>query len=212
MFTPTVLLCAALAAAPPADTPMSITATIEGDRLEVGRPASIELRIEIADAWSSAAAGIPRPLVQIGVPSSVTLEGDVLTGRALMRNEFLQAPFERAVAPGTTTIGFTLDRSPEEHERIAINVVAYLAKDAAAEGDDPEVRFVRRRVELPVRAGATATATTMAERSSYDAGGTLQIGDRVPPLELPRADGSTVALADALADGPVVVTTYRAFW
>ena len=40
----------------------------------------------------------------------------------------------------------------------------------------------------------------------------LQIGDPADPFTLPRADGSTVSLADYHGKKHVLVTTYRAFW
>jgi hypothetical protein len=166
----------------------------------------VTLTVEIEGPWSSSEAGIPRPILQIATPPSVTLAGKVLqTRQELARNEFLQAPFERLVEPGTTTVELTVTREPADDERIALNVITYLAA-----GDD--AWFVRRRVELPVRAGATAQSSDRAEASGWGAGPGLQIGDAAPDFELPRADGSTVRLSDLVARGNVVVTTYRAFW
>ena len=36
--------------------------------------------------------------------------------------------------------------------------------------------------------------------------------DLAPPFALTAADGSTVALADGLARGPVVLVFYRGYW
>ncbi len=36
--------------------------------------------------------------------------------------------------------------------------------------------------------------------------------DVAPPFALTAADGSTVALADGLAHGPVVLVFYRGYW
>ena len=70
-------------------------------------------------------------------------------------------------------------------------------------------RAPRRR---PVAAYARAKE---ADRNASDWGENkrrLQLGDKAALFELPRADGSTVPLAQYLGRKNVLVTTYRAFW
>ena len=41
---------------------------------------------------------------------------------------------------------------------------------------------------------------------------TVAIDEAAPPFALPDQDGKTLALADALAHGPVVLVFYRGYW
>jgi len=64
-----------------------------------------------------------------------------------------------------------------------------------------------------VRAGATAEAVAWPEDSSWSAlDDVLDIGDRYFDVSLPDAEGNTVTLSQLVGDGPLIVTTYRAFW
>jgi len=207
LMTAMVVAMTGSAGGPPADL-VDVQARMPA-RIEVGAEASIELEIEFAEAWSSSEAGIPEPLVQLEVPDSVELTGRRLTSyRELAGNEFLREPFERVVEPGRSSIGFRLVDEPGAGEVIGISVIAYVR---APDGED--AHFVRRRVDLPVRAGASGRAErAQAERSDWGVRDVLQIGDKAAGFELPRADGSTLSLDEALAQGDVVITTYRAFW
>jgi peroxiredoxin len=63
----------------------------------------------------------------------------------------------------------------------------------------PEVR------EIMARAAASLAAGGLADRA-------LREGDVAPRFTLPAATGQSVALADRLADGPVVLSFYRGAW
>ena len=71
--------------------------------------------------------------------------------------------------------------------------------------------FVRRRFALPLEPGAVARSVP-ATRSDWGESDLLQLGDQAPDFELPRADGTTVALSSFKGRKNVVITTYRAFW
>jgi len=197
---------------------LTIKASIKEDALVVGETYAVRLDVLVPDEWSTSEGGIPKPLLQIDVPGSVALEGRVLdTQRALSRNEFLEQPYERQISPGPNMISFTLTGEPKPEDAIGLNVIAYVN----AEGKPP--RFYRRRVEVPVKAGASAESGERSNVSNWGpvaawstdertAGHGVQIGEQAPDFTLPRADGSTVTLSDYRGDKNVIVTTYRAFW
>jgi hypothetical protein len=199
---------AVLASVMGAQGPMTVRATIAEEALTVGRPFTVELGIDYAEGWSGDDGGVPGAIVQLDVPDSVRPVGRVLTEfRELSRNEFLQAPYERLVRGDEASIELTLVGEPGDDDRIGVNVIAYLTND------DGRAVFARRRVELPVAAGAEGSADNQALRSDWgtEAAG-LQIGEKAPDFTLPRADGSTLTLSERLGEGSVIVTTYRAFW
>ncbi len=193
----------------PADEPVEpvgITATIDATSLEVGVEYEIIIEIYPGEA-STRDAGIPAPFLQIDVPPSVKLSGRVLeTYRELSDNEFLQKPYERLLKQLPARIGFQLVAQPGPEETIGLNVVAYL------EGPSGEKTFLRRRLELPVAPGAEAVPGDATDSSWGTDETLLQIGDRAAPFELPRADGTMVALESYLGEKNIIVTTYRAYW
>jgi len=195
------------------------------EALPIGEDLVLRLYVGTGESVSASGAGIPKPLVQLDVPGSVELTGRRLTGyRELAGNEFVQEPAERLVSPGSTEIGFRLISPPGADDTIGINVIAYLASGDVAESDGEtdgaggQAWFVRRRIELPVRPGASVVALDeQATRSDWGERGdvgsrVLQIEQRAPGFVLPRGDGSEVSLAEVLDAGDVIVTTYRAFW
>jgi peroxiredoxin len=58
----------------------------------------------------------------------------------------------------------------------------------------------------------TLMADTMQLIQSGLAAQSIKIGDQAPSFTLPNAVGRTVALAELLAQGPVVVNFYRGAW
>lgn len=58
-------------------------------------------------------------------------------------------------------------------------------------------------------AAAKDTTPTMP---ASEATTTLKVGSTAPAFALEAGDGSTVSLADTLADGPAVVVFYRGNW
>jgi hypothetical protein len=202
------LLAATLLAIGTLDGPLTVDATISSEPLEVDATFTIDVSMTPGEGWSASDAGLPGYIVQLGVPASVVPDGKILTEhRDLARNEYLQAPYERLVKGNSTSIAMKLLAEPGQGHTIAINVLGYMT------AEDGQAVFALRRVELPVRAGASGTATTQATTSDWgtDTAG-LQIGDHAPDLTLPHADGSTVSTADLHANGPLFMLTYRAFW
>lgn len=196
---------ATLGNAPP-DSVMQVQAFLTDRPLEVGQTYPITLKVDIANGWSSADAGIPKPLLQIDVPNCAELEGKVLTdAKELARNEYLQLPFERQIEPGANSVRFTLKGEPTGDEAFALNVLAYVTS--------PEGKsyFLRQRLELPIKSGATSEPAD-ATKSDWGREDTLQIGQKAAPFTIRRADGSELSLSEFLGKNNVIVTTYRAHW
>ena len=131
---------------------INVSATLDAESLVVGQEYEIQLTVSLAEGWSASAAGIPEPILEIDVPKSAQLSGEVLSDhRALSDNEFLQAPYERLIEVGSTVIEFTLKAEPNEGDRISLNIIAYVRH-----GKDENAFFVRKRLELPLKPGAKA--------------------------------------------------------
>jgi hypothetical protein len=64
----------------------------------------------------------------------------------------------------------------------------------------------------PVAPDGRATEPPVAAMPASESTTTLQVGDAAPEFALPAADGSTVRLADAVADGPAIIVFYRGDW
>lgn len=214
-MTTALFLAAALLLAPAVDDPdpqplLRVSASLTAPVLEVGQQYEVVLRMEVADGWSAGRAGVPGAILQVDAPASIDLVGKKLTTYdQLKRNEFLEEPWERLMESAEQRVRFTLLSEPAEGETIGLNVVAYLAEEKEEGG---ALRFARRRVELPIAAGARAETTTPSRNSRWGVNGTLQIGDKAEPFALPRADGSVLDLGERVGTSPLLVMTYRAFW
>lgn len=192
---------------PPGDV-LSISATLDAEALSVGSNYEIVLKVEIKEGWSAAAAGVPAPLVQIGVPASVELSGKVLTSPTeLSRNDFLQAPFERLVKNEEERIGFSLVKAPSAEERIWLNVLAYVTQDPTADSF-----FIRRRLALEVKPRAQAIGVVASKSDWGIDKHSLQIGEPAADFSLPKAFDPPIGLSNYLGQKYVIVTTYRAHW
>lgn len=192
-----------LGGSPPNDV-LTASARLDAGALAVTAVYEVVLNVKLADGWSASKSGMPNPLLQLSVPDCVTLEGRELTEHAdLSRNEFLHAPFELLIEPGPTRIRFTLNSEPGDDDRFALNVIAYVSNDGGQSN-----WLVRRRLELPVAAGAEARGA-QATRSNWGAESTFGIGDKIEPFDLPQLDGQTLPLADVLGTKNVVITTMR---
>jgi len=203
-----LLLLAPLMAAvgPIPDEAVKVSAHLTADALEVGGEYEFVVDVEIAEGVSTSEAGVPAPILQIKVPKSVKLLGKELTTyKELSKNEFLEEPYERLLKELPATVKFKVVRRPKSKDHFSMNVLAYLAGGSKGSG------FFRRRLELAVSPGATAT---MADPTETDWGKTktLQIGDKAKKFRLTGADGETVSLKDFKGKKNVIVTTYRAFW
>ena len=197
-------------ASSPAGDALQVSARIEAEALEVGQEYDVVLEVGMEDGWSASNSGVPNALLQIQVPPSVELSGEVLkTHRELSRNEFLQAPFERLIEEKTTRIQFKLRQKPSKKERIRFNILAY----TSSSGDDDHW-FVRQRYSLKLKPGAKAKRSRKAKalRSDWGQQNELTLGEKIKPIGLPRADGSMVYLRKYLGKKNIIVTTYRAFW
>jgi len=177
--------------------------------LTPGRDLELLVTLSVPDDWSASADGSPSVLVQIDAPDGVGLLGRTVSGFSeLSRSNFLELPWEREVRPGETVIPFSID--PERRVigllGLSVNAVAYL------QDGDGNNWFVRRRVNLEISPGASASSADQAEVSAWGRNGTLAIGDEAQPFVLPRADGTTVDLSEYLGEKNIIVTTYRAFW
>ncbi len=192
---------------PPGDV-LSISATLDAEELSVGSNYEIVLKVEIKEGWSAAAAGVPAPLVQIGVPPCVELSGKVLTSpRELSRNEFLQAPFERLIKNDEEHIGFSLVSAPAAGDQIWLNIMAYVSQDPTVDSF-----FIRRRFALDVKPRAQAVGV-MAGKSDWGIDKhLLQIGDPADDFSLPKAFDPPIGLSNYLGQKNIIVTTYRAHW
>jgi hypothetical protein len=208
LINPLHLALLAAGATGPAD--VVITVVMSPGELVLGEEHSFTVDLAFAQGVSASGAGIPAPFLQLEVPEGVHLGGTYVTELARLKsNEFLQEPYERLLKELPATIPFTLTAPPGDDASLGINITGYLHE---VEGENTRVRFLRRRLELPLRTGARAVEVS-AERSNWGADGDLlQIGDRAPAFNATRPDGSTFDLADVLGLGPVIVTTYRAHW
>jgi peroxiredoxin len=80
-----------------------------------------------------------------------------------------------------------------------------LREELAAFAATPPSRIPAERRVVMERATQSLTASGIVERAA-------KVGDHAPDFALPDAVGRTVALADLLAKGPVVVMFYRGGW
>ncbi len=192
---------------PPGDV-LRISATLDAEELSVGSSYEIVLKVEIKEGWSAATAGVPAPLLQIDVPPSVELSGQVLTSqKELSRNEFLQAPFERLLKSEEEHIGFSVVKAPGAKEQIALNIMAYVSQDPTVDSF-----FIRRRFTLDVKPRAQAVGV-VAARSDWGLDKhLLQIGDAAEDFSLPKAFDPPIGLGNYLGQKNIIVTTYRAHW
>lgn len=202
-----IMMTAQPAATPRPDDLMTVTARMPDGPLVSGEEYAFTLSIEFKKGIAIPKAGLPAPILQLDVPSSVRLVGKVLTEHGeLAKNEFLHAPFERLVDESPAKIVFRLVGDPAADDRIAFNVLAYVKGKTEA-----EFWFVRKRFELPIRGGAEAVAVDPTV-STWGDSELLSIGARAAPFLLPSAAGPKVSLESYLGRKNVLVTTYRAHW
>jgi len=189
--------------------PVTIRASIPADAaLEEDAEATFSIEIELAEGWAATAGTLDKPIVQIQVPDSCSLDGRYLSSHAdLAKNEFIQQPFERLVAlDEPTPVPFTVDAAPGESDAFRINVIFY-----ASPGEDSATELVRARVELPVRAGAIARSIASVP-ATWGEGEEYGPGDLVEGFTLARGDGTSLDISPWLGEKLVLVTTYRAYW
>ncbi len=195
-----------LVAAAPPDALLTSSARLPAEKLEVGKKYEFIVTVRPASGWS-AGKQQPAPLLQIDVPDCARLTGKVLTEAQQRRNEFIALPFEQLLKAEETRVAFEVTAAPGPDDRFGLNIVGYLNS-----ADDSDMRFVRQRLELPLAPGARAQPGDETKSSWGNDPTLLKIGDKLPALQLPQADGAMVSLADAIGKKHIVLTTYRAFW
>ncbi len=185
---------------------VEISAHMQGKALTVGETHSITFTWMVIDGVSVSEAGMPAPLIQIETPASVQLVGQVLeTPKELSKNEFLRAPFERALESSSNAIEFKLLTEPSDGDQIAVNFIAYTK--SGTKGSE----FVRKRMVIPLAPSALGVETEIGD-AAWSGNTFAKIGEKVKPLQLPRADGSEFDLNDWLGKTNIIITTYRAHW
>ena len=79
------------------------------------------------------------------------------------------------------------------------------------DNDDPQkARFVRKRLELPLKAGAE-TRPGDAENNAWGTHATLSIGEQADAFQLPSHDELEIDL-DEYRGSPTLIIDYRAHW
>lgn len=185
---------------------VSISAQISAEKLNVGATHRIVFDWKTDAGASVSEAGMPAPLIQIEVPKCVELVGEVLEShKALAKNEFLHAPFERALTSDSTTIDFKLLAKPRAGDQVAINFIAY------AKSSDGTSEFIRKRIAIPVAPAAKGAEVEVGD-AAWGKNSFAKIGEKVKPITLPRADGSQLDLGDWIGKSNIIITTYRAYW
>ncbi|MGE3182955.1 MAG: hypothetical protein AB7N71_15100 [Phycisphaerae bacterium] len=189
--------------APPPDA-IRISAELKPGALMVGQNHKFEVAASMAAGWSSKKQ--PPLITQLDYPACVAPVDKVLKGKELAENEFIAEPYEYLLRENGREIEFRLIAAPADGDAIGINVIGYLRGE-----DDDAVWFVRKRFELPLKPGAAADPADAAD-SKWSEPNVLQIGDKLPAISLPQADGEKVDFAEHAKGKNLVITTYRAFW
>ncbi len=195
---------------PPA---LQVQASLPSDPLLVGETYSATLTVQLSPdsegrELSAVKAGVPGFLVQLDVPPSIELIGKApATLRELGKNNHLQEPFERMIDEFPAQIEFKLIGEPGPTETLGINLVGYLTP-----GEARKSTFVRKRLELPLTAGASGLEVKANKSNWGQDKKLLQISSRASDFGVPRADGSELRLSHYLGEKNIIVTTYRAHW
>ena len=187
---------------------VTVQARIAADGLVAGESYAVDVSVELPAALSSKSSAAAALFLQLDVPPSIELLGDHPTEYdELAENEFLQEPYERLLEGDAARIPFRYVGGGDAGT-LGISVLGYL-RDA----ETGEERFLRRRVELPVKAGAEAVPGDARDSSWGEDPELLQIGDEAPSFEALLVDGTgRFTLDEVLGRENVIVTTYRAFW
>ena len=187
--------------------PVEIAAWLDASELVPGESYAFGLEINLSEEADVGAGGLPELLLQIDPPASVRLEGPYLESyEELAKNEFLAKPYERLFEGTRVEAAFELVTAPAEGETIGLIVVGYLNP-----GGDAKPVFLRR-LELPLVTEAWAEPGNDRDSSWGAESSLLQIGDRLPDIELTALNGLNLNVNAERADAPLFLTTYRAFW
>ncbi len=197
----TLLLCLAV---PGLAGETTVSARVDSATLTPGQLHEIVVSVAAPEGWTVMRTGGPPPIVQIKPPACAELFGKVLKDPAERSYKgYLYEPFERAISAGDSTIRFKLLTPPGDGDRFEMNVIGY-----AAPRDGGAIQFFRRRLVLPLAAGATATAADPAI-SSWSDEPILNIGDKLPAATLPIWGQGRKSLAEVHTGDWLVICTYR---
>jgi len=187
---------------------VTFRATLGAAAIAVGPTLTATVSIELAEGVSATDSGIPGFILQLDPPQGLELSGKRITEfKQLSRNEFLMEPWERLVKEASVEVQFTLTEMPAKGATLGLILVGYVASEPGK--DDA---FLRRRLELPLVAGASARTGDPLDSSWGPDKALLTIGDKAPSFELPVLQGGEIELAHELDGGPMLLTTYRAHW
>lgn len=190
----------------PAEDAVQIRASLAETALTPGASGSVSIALTFADGAAASAAGLPAPVLQLDVPDGLILDGPYLTtAKELGRNDHLQYPYERYLQDGLAEVSFTVGDDLAADARLGLIVSGYVTT-----ADD--AFFLRRRLELPLVAGAEAVEGDHRDSSWGADQALLRIGSRAPAVSVPGPDGATVDLGEHLGSRNLIVVTYRAFW
>lgn len=193
------MLITALALAAALDD-VAVRARMADGPIEPGVEHTFTVELVVPEGTATDAAGLPAPFLQLAVPPGVTLT------ETPSDQQFISVPYERLMDGPSVTIPFELDDTVVEDATLGVIVTAYLT------GDDRQ-RFLRERLELPLKGGAAAVPGDATDSSWGTDRELLSIGDRVEPFALPLAEGiEPFDLGRVLGKRPVFLTTYRAHW
>ena len=221
MLLPTLVLVAAFQAGAAPQKPVnpvdsiSVTASVTSTSLEPGAAATAQLQIELANGVSASASGLPGFIIQLDPPDGLDLVGkEVVTFEDQRDNEFLMEPWERLLEGTQLDIEFKTAAALAEDATLGVIVLGYVSS-----ADGKTSAFLRRRIELPLRAGATSVPgddsdSTWGPRPDHPAGASkgLNIGDRAANWTLPTLKGPAFSPAAWLGKEPTLVVTYRGHW
>ena len=200
----TLLLCA-LPIAAAADASFDVSA-----RLEAGAtPDRMTLVVEV-ESSQPIGEQTRHPLLQLDLPVGVTpvesmLEPDSLEGVFDHLDFHAGFPWGRVMRAPRVEIPLRVEG--ETARGIGVNVTTYL------DGETPDdATFVRRRLQLDVRAGAVAREVEPTV-TTWGPGGLVHVGDPAKDFDLPAGDGERLVLSEELAEGrPIFLLTYRSDW
>ncbi len=147
------------------------------------------------------------PIVQLDVPESVRLNGPRRETHDHMRwSGFIEEPFEWLVEEGKVKVSFNLRKDVPPGTTIGLSFTAFVRID-----DGANDYFLRRRLELPVRANSKSIPGDARDSAWGENAARWRIGDVVRPFSLPRADGSRFDASEHLGKRRIVLVTYRGY-
>ncbi len=192
------------------------SALLDVEDLSPGETYAVRLMLEVSGEiqplfqWEDPrkAGELRRPILQIEAPDCVRLLGEAptqLTTPGDLQESYLRMPFGRRLLEKNTDIEFELASKPQDGDTLGLNIVTYLESD-----EEPEqARFVRLRIDLPLKSGAQARGLP-ASSSRWAEATTLALGDKAPAFDLQDArDGKKVSLQDVLQKKRALVMAYR---